>query len=75
MNQEYNSEEQDSFFSELAKSIFKEAELQAMQTQGRVLKAIDGWLVWVYKDGTVVFLKRINAPVRVKEGLKIKLKR
>ncbi len=71
---EDESQEQESLFPSLALSILKEAELEAMSKQGRVMKAIDGYLVWVYKDGTVVVVKEINKPIKVQEGLKIKLK-
>lgn len=59
----------------LAQGAFKRAYDQALNTSGKVLRAVNGQLVETHADGTEVVIRRIKGPIKTVTGTKFSLKR
>ena len=58
----------------MAAGAFKHAMDQAMQSSGKVMRAVDGKLIESYADGTEKLVRVIHSLVKVTAGAKFKLK-
>ena len=66
---------QEARIPKMAAGAFKDAQKQALQASGKVMRAVNGKLVETHADGTETVLRSIQSPVKVTMGAKFKLKR
>ncbi len=72
---EKSMKDQEARIPKMAAGAFKDAQKQALQASGKVMRAVNGKLVETHADGTETVLRSIQSPVKVTMGAKFKLKR
>ena len=72
---EKSMKDQEARIPKMAAGAFKDAQKQALQASGKVMRAVNGRLVETHADGKETVIRSIPSPVKVTMGAKFKLKR